>query len=208
MPSATAQVNRNTSLGGLSFSENYLPVGGSLYVTQPSITVGQPGVLTTRVSGTAGTLTMTNALHGIVTGQLIDLYWINSDGSIGAAYNLTVGTVAGTSVPFTAASGQSLPIATTAIVAGIITNELFSFIGNNLQLGVFSCALAEASLTFLASTTPVFSITIAQGGLWQWAFGRSSTVNPFAGSTITNVAVSTGSASVITATGQVGVLVT
>ena len=84
-------------------------------IMQPTVLPAQPGQLTTRTSGTAGTLTMQNANHGIVTGQRIDIYWTG-----GQCYNATVGTVSGASVPFTAVSGGSAwPSLNTEVVAGI-----------------------------------------------------------------------------------------
>ena len=41
------------------------------------------GALTTRTDNTTGTLTM-SAGHGLLTGNRLDLYWTNADGSLGA----------------------------------------------------------------------------------------------------------------------------
>lgn len=91
------------------------------------------GTLTTRTDNQTGTLTMSDAGHGITTGAVIDLYWEG-----GARYGITVGTVSGTSVPIGAddsGHGNNLPVATTPITAMIPVP--------------FNCAFDAAELTLL-----------------------------------------------------------
>ncbi len=79
------------------------------------------GTLTTRTSTTVGTLTMSSASHGIQTGDKLDLYWLEgTDGDIGRSRRfLTVGTVSGTSVPFTLGTGDDLPDLNTIVTAHV-----------------------------------------------------------------------------------------
>lgn len=94
-----------------------------------SVAAAQPATLSSRTSNTAGTLTMTNADHGITTGARFDLYW--SDGS---CFGVIAGTVSGTSVPFTRVQGGNpLPAAATAVVVGIAQSVPFSVTGDNIS---------------------------------------------------------------------------
>lgn len=101
---------------------------------QPTILAAQPGTLTVRSSGTAGTLVMDNSGHGITTGDYVDLYW---DG--GQCYRAHVGTVSGTTVPIlTVAGGTALPVITTVINVGVVNQAPFGFDGDNVQVLVFT----------------------------------------------------------------------
>lgn len=72
---------------------------------------GAASTLTTRTSATAGTITAPSG-HGITTGATIDLYWmavINTYNTAQVRRNVTVGTVSGTSIPFSGGEGNDLP---------------------------------------------------------------------------------------------------
>lgn len=75
-----------------------------------STAVNTPGTgsLSTRTSDTAGIITVTS--HTIADASTIDIYWNG-----GSSYGALVGTTSGTTIPFTLAAGDALPIATTAI---------------------------------------------------------------------------------------------
>lgn len=111
---------------------------GAEIAAPASVLAAQAGTLTTRVSNTAGTLTMSSASHGIITGQRIDLYWTG-----GSCFGIRAGTVSETSIPFTVVQGGSaLPAAGTAIVAGICYRVPFEFTGDNIT--GLACARATA----------------------------------------------------------------
>ena len=110
-----------------------------------SVLAAQPGTLTTRTGNTAGTLTMTNAGHGIITGQRFDLYWTG-----GSCFGVIAGTVAGTSIPFTVVQGGDvLPAAATAIIAGISERVPFELTGDNISALVCSRATAAVRCYFV-----------------------------------------------------------
>ena len=113
---------------------------GAEVAAPDSVLAAQAATLSTRVSATAGTLTMTSASHGIITGQRIDLYW-----SGGSCFGIIVGTVSGTSVPFTAVQGgDALPAAATAITVGICKRVPFSLTGDTMTALV--CGRASAAV--------------------------------------------------------------
>lgn len=86
-------------------------------VRDPTIAAAKTGTLTTRASGTAGTLTMTTG-HGFTTGVRVHLYW-----SGGSCEIPVLGTVSTNSCPFTGAVGDALPVVDTAITAMIPQSE-------------------------------------------------------------------------------------
>jgi len=112
-------VSQSAVMLGETFRNNQTVTGGGAVIKQEEYAAAKAGTLTTRTSDTAGTLTMASG-HAITTGAKVDIYW-----SGGIAYNATVGTVAGDSVPFTLANGDALPAAATAVTAMVVNEETF-----------------------------------------------------------------------------------
>lgn len=112
---ATCTVSWNASgafsgVGAITATDNAV-----VEAVPTSVPAAQPATLTARANNAAGTLTMTNSNHGIVTGQRLDLYWPNplSPSLPGQTFNVTAGTVSGTTVPITCnTTGLSAPAAT------------------------------------------------------------------------------------------------
>jgi hypothetical protein len=158
-----------------------------------TILAAQPATLTTRTSNTAGSLTMTNATHGIITGQRVDLYWTG-----GRCYGAVVGTVAGSVVPIATVSGGSvLPAATTAITVGIPKSISFGLTGNNLTfLGLKASGSGNGYFVFNNGAADVYAQYVTTGRMYEWETNNPG-VNPLAGATPTVVWMShdvTGSA--------------
>jgi hypothetical protein len=154
-------------------------------VSNPTVLIGQPASLTTRTSGTAGSLTMTNTGHGIVTGQRVDLYWNG-----GQCYGATVGTVSGTTVPITNVNGGSaLPTMGTAITVGPTASTPFNVVGNNMQT-LYSFAPNGGYIVYNNGTTDVYASYLGAGEVdcWQPTDVRA---NPLATFTTTIVYMST-----------------
>lgn len=84
--------------------------------------------LTTRTSATEGTITAPSG-HGVTTGATIDLAWaVTVSGDIQAAKvrrNVTVGTVSGTSIPFSGGLGDDLPAQDAPIYVPTTNASLF-----------------------------------------------------------------------------------
>ena len=102
-----------SGLGG-TISKQYTRSGDGGGTVEIAVPRGYAGTLSTRTDDETGTLTLADG-HGISTSQVIDLYW---DG--GSRRNITVGTVAGNSVPIGAdnsGDGDDLPTENTEIVA-------------------------------------------------------------------------------------------
>lgn len=101
----TAQSQGATVRGSI---QRTAPTGSRIEITVPA---GSAGTLTTRTSASQGTVTLAEG-HGIESAAVVDLHWAG-----GVRYGITVGTVAGTSVPLTnSGAGNDLPAAATAVV--------------------------------------------------------------------------------------------
>ena len=67
--------------------------GEASLTARPTVPAAKEATLTTRTNNTSGTLTMTTG-HGLVTGDRVDLYWDNPDGTEGQAFGAVLGSVA------------------------------------------------------------------------------------------------------------------
>jgi hypothetical protein len=171
--------------GVVSVSETVTYTGSAVVAATPTIPAAQSATLTTRTSNTAGSLTMTNSSHGIVTGQVVDLYWSN-----GQCYGAVVGTVAGTTVPIASvAGGAVLPAAASAITVGIQVTTPFSVVGDNLQsLAVFAPQPGYA--VFNDGSTDCYAAYLGTAGQIDAWKPEDVRANPLATKTITKVRMS------------------
>lgn len=131
--------------GGFSYGEPNIGNGDSTGTAEP--TTGDfwadwkmTGQLTTRVSDTAGTITLASGSIG--TGQLTSFRW-NSNAN-GASFS--AGTVSGSSVPFTGATGDALPALNTV---GNVYPQPAGF--QELDLDVENSAIDKGNYTYGAS---------------------------------------------------------
>lgn len=188
MPGAfNASRNFTQNVDGLAFGNaDSLTAAASLGANE-SLPAAPTGVLTIRTSGTAGTLTMDSAGHGITTGARLDIYWAG-----GSCRGALVGTVAGTSVPFTAAVGTALPASSTAITAAVPTAVVLVAVGNNC---VVIAAAGDAAFTVVfadGSNVEQLAVVKTAAGGYCWFTGDGT--NPLAGLTTAKVFLSHGSA--------------
>lgn len=146
------------------------------------------GALTTRTGDDEGTLTM-GADHGIETADTLDVYW---DG--GRRYGMTVGTVAGTSVPISGGAGDVLPADETAITAQVPQVVDTDFVGNLLAVVAALCA-ENATVYFKATGGgSQFVMLLSAGQLWLW-MDETSLANPFTDKEVSYALVSHGGSS-------------
>lgn len=150
----------------------------------PNVPVAQPGTLTTRTTNSTGTLTMTNAGHGLSTGQRVDLFWVG-----GSCYGVVLGTVAGLTVPIASVSGGAvLPAQGFAIVVGIATSVPFNCVGNNLAFLATSTG-QEGYFVFNDGAADLYAAHLPAGFIDAWKTGDVR-ANPLAGATPTKVFMS------------------
>lgn len=174
----------NFSLGGVSFAASVQLSADAVYSDVTSVPVAQPSTLSTRTDNTTGTLTMTNSSHGITTGAKIDMYF---SGGLARRF-VTVGTVSGVSVPFSAGSGDNLPIATTAVVACVPNKEPYPLtVANLIAMGLqsdFECQFTFMESDLTTEDRAVHIVPSANGIMTVsfWYLGLTS--NPFTGTTV------------------------
>ncbi len=188
---------RGYNVAGQTFGVNAVITSNLLTGWSVTLAAAKIGQLTTRTNGTDGTLTM-NAGHGFTNGQKIDIYW---DG--GSCRNATIGTVATNSVPFTGASGDALPIVSTAITAQVPTSESIVVTGNNVVSygvgfpGGGTCVFAASGPTEVAA-----AVVLAPGTSTVYSSTDGGS-NPLAGGSILTVRLTQGATTSNTVTGTV-----
>ena len=179
----TVSVQIGASVLGDSYSQDVSVLADVGVSIKPTLAPAVAGTLTTYTSSTAGTLTMSSSGHGISTGNRIDIYLANGK----HLYGCTVGTVSGTSVPFTTAAGDSLISgdAGQAVVAMVADLETMSIIGANVNtIALRAPNTADAIFVFTDSSgTLIFAKTLLAGQSYVWT-NQMAVTNPVTGSTI------------------------
>ncbi len=173
-------VPKALTIAGVSFNGSQACEGELNQAAQIEIGPAQPGSLTTRTSNTVGTITMTNADHGIQTGDRIDIYWTG-----GRRRGVLVGTVSGLDVPFTVGAGTNLPSALDPVIVCVCGVEVFNLTGDDVQI-------LAASVEQTANVKPNFIFVLADvadaellyeyvltNDSYQWSTGNGT--NPIAG---------------------------
>lgn len=165
-------------------------------IREVDLPVGKAGTLTTRDDNNTGTITMSDAGHGIATGAKVDVYWNG-----GVQYNVTVGTVVGTSVPIDLGLGDNLPSASTAVVVSVRSQINLDIDGDNLVLLAIkqkfnsNTITADSHIDFQDSgSAQVAEVDLEANGPQVWDIAGGS-ANPFTGNPITKAFASNGSSS-------------
>lgn len=172
---ASVVISKTAQAAGKTFSYGATSEVDGTLLRDPTLAVAKVGSLTTRTSDTAGTLTMA-ASHGILSADIIDIYW-----SDGQATSALVGTVAGNSVPFTLATGDAMPLVTTAITAMVQHVENFNVIDGDLQALFVGAANAACSATFYDDADAVVGVARVPAGSttnkhFIWDIGDGTTI--------------------------------
>jgi len=176
-------VNIVVSAAGLSVQGMVAKTAsGGIPPQEKALGAAKSGALSTRTSDTAGTLTL-GAGHGITDSQTIDIFWTDANGVLQCAYGATVGTVAGTSVPFTGASGEVLPALDYAITTQVPTELDCDFDGDKAVLLVAMMKTHGGHVTFVDSGDAVLKAQTLEANaplLWwkNGPFAAPITGNP------------------------------
>lgn len=188
MPSMV--INQTITLNSVAYTTTRTVTNAQELLTGPTaVAAAFTGTLTTRTDNTTGTLTMGSSGHGITTSAIFDLYW-----SGGSQYNITAGTVSGTSIPFSLGSGDNLPTAASTISATVRTANTTSITGNNVTGLLVSGAIIGSDwygrVTYAqANGTLITSYVLTPTAPTQeWDLGS----NPFSGVTVGKVYFSQG----------------
>ncbi len=178
--------------GGKAFSESTTIVSDAVIVREELVPAAQGGILTTRVSDTAGTATMDSATHTITTGARIDIYF-----SGGITLAATVGTVVGTSVPFTLGIGDVLPSVSTVVAVSLPAKTDLDVVGDNIK-SIVMFPTKRGVFIFTGSDEVSDFTRVLGDGIAAHYYADDGTVNPVAGDTLAFVFMSHGD----TAAGQ------
>jgi hypothetical protein len=190
----TSQVNVNTTIAGVTFAQNRSVASEAVIAQERTIPAAQAGSLTTRTSTSVGTITMSSGGHTITTGARVDLYWTEA-GVKGCRRGVVVGTVAGTSVPITAGSGDNLPTNLTALTVALPITLLTAINGSKLVALFFGAPEAQTQFVMCSgASTEEYARNLGQGAVDYWDSGQLGVTNPIAGDTITLTFVSHGDA--------------
>src|SRR5262245_45413696 len=127
-----ATLSKSVSIGGLAISGSIARSDDGEAREQVTLVKGNAGTLTVRTDNDTGTITASSVSHTITTGMTVDVYW--GGATPGVRRGMTVGTVAGTSIPIDLGAGDNLPVATTAVVVCQQTVVTFPFTGDNAIL--------------------------------------------------------------------------
>lgn len=179
-----SRMNVNARIGGVSFSAAILRESDGQIGQVITLPAAKTGALSTRTDDDEGTITAGNG-HGITTGATFDLYW---DG--GRRYNVTAGTVAGASVPFSGGSGDNLPDEDSVVTTTLQTTVDFD-VNCDLLEAIAAYCLKDAHVAFLVSTSVELDVNIDANEAWAWWSGNGFT-NPLAGHVVTSIKASQG----------------
>ncbi len=182
--SVNMTTSKGHSLGGISFSESLSLSADAEIAHDKSVPVAWAGLLGTRTSDTAGTITVTESAHLITTGARADLYWTG-----GCRRGIVVGTVAGESVPFTGGSGDNLPAEDTAITVALPEELDLTVVGDNVvAIFLYFAGLGQAVFCD-GSNVEKMAQSVGAGQVWDWN-NTNGVTNPLTGDTPTKVFVS------------------
>jgi hypothetical protein len=184
MPSAT--INANIQVGGQVYQTSYTATDEVLFQASVTAPAAQSGTLGTRSSDTAGTATLSEG-HTITTGMLVDIVWTG-----GYARNATVGTVSGTSVPFTGLTGDVLPTQATAISVCPVVEIPLSVDPDNAALEVFQAGGA-GQIAFRTSDAEAYVFKPTTTSMWSWDSSQVA-ANPLGSTALASIQVSTSAA--------------
>ena len=114
----TASLKVTGTIGGIAFNGALTREASSLLTFNETIPAAKSGTLTTRTDNSNGVITMSSG-HGIVTGNVINIYWTG-----GSRKGITA-SVSTNALTVTGGSGDNLRTANTAIrVAKVITLDV------------------------------------------------------------------------------------
>lgn len=187
--SIDAAYNRSYVLGGLNFVISGTISSDLAPPFSVTLAAAKTGTLTTRTDSDTGILTMSSG-HGITTAARLDIYWTNTDGSMGRRYGVTVGTVSTNSVPFDLGGGDNLPLVNTEITAQVPNEEVFAVEGDDAVAVACACVNGGTVVFAESDNSTVFAATLTPTGTsYVWTSSDGGT-NPLAGGTVAKVFLS------------------
>ena len=173
----SAIVSKTITVAGVPKSERTTISAEEVKRIEIDVPAAKPGELTTRTDNDTGTLTMESG-HGIITGDRLDLYW---DG--GCRRGITVGTVAGLSVPIDLGAGDNLPLVNTEITAMVPIEQNLDLIGDDMVF-LMTFGEAESQFVFVDSGDVELLYKHNVGDICQEWYSDLDPTNPLDGDTV------------------------
>lgn len=135
-----ATTNVTVTIAGQAISSTSTRSAESGTYIDPVVPPGEAGTLTGRTDNDTGEATLGSG-HGITDGMTVDVHW---DG--GVRYGMTVGTVAGTTVPVDGGAGDNLPSTSTPIVVSPANRVNVAIDGDEVDLVAMKLETTDASI--------------------------------------------------------------
>jgi len=199
---AKGTISGSASVAGVNIPFSIERMGNGVWGLDPTsepaalLPAAVAGSLTLWTSNTVGSVTA--AGHGLTTADKANIFW--GGATPGCRYGVTVGTVAGDVVPFTAGAGDNLPAEDTAVtIAEVVVIDCADLDGDKVQIFAVVCD-KRAHIAFMDVDEAVVGTTTGQSDLsanepWYWA-KESGPANPLSGNPFTHIHASCGAAAV------------
>jgi hypothetical protein len=169
-------LNKTVTIGGLAIAGTVVRADDGELREELNLAAGKAGTLSARTDNDTGTATLASG-HGITTGATVDVYFAG-----GLRRGMTVGTVAGTSVPIDLGTGDNLPALNDPIVLCVPTTVTLAFIAANVVMAVVQAAFRSSVQFQQTAGTVVKAIDLGRSGnngeIWDWA-SLTDTTTPF-----------------------------
>jgi hypothetical protein len=194
--SVTGSIQSTITGAGVAIQMNVSRTGSAGIGISEDLPIAQAGFLTTRTSGTQGSATL-GTLHGITTGQKVDVYWpAGATYVAGCRYGVVVGTVNDLVVPLTdSGAGDQYPagLAAGAITVAPTVDMAIAVDCDDLVLIACGCdKRGHADLQATADES-ILALNLAERESWVWA-ADNGVANPIAGHDMVKVVASNGDA--------------
>jgi hypothetical protein len=170
MPSAKI----SATIAGISFGGNVTRDYSGGYAITETLPAVKTGTLTTRTDATNGVITLT-AGHGLVTGNIVNVYWT------GGSRKGISATVATNALTITSGTGDNLPNNNTAVTVARVYSFDIDFSIDALKMMVLQADKSNVEMIFKDNDSPAnthMTFLSTAGEPYLWAAGDNAPANP------------------------------
>lgn len=122
---ATPQLTVSLTHGGTTVTRQESFTTDNDQTTGPlTLATGKAGTLTTRTDDNTGVITVESG-HGITDTDFVAVGWTDASGNLVCRFYMTVTGTTATTISVDGGTGANFPVASTAVVVGIVTSEPF-----------------------------------------------------------------------------------
>jgi hypothetical protein len=181
----TASINVTASIGGLSIQSSISRTGAGSIAQEVTVPVAKAGSLTTRTDDNTGVATLSTG-HGIVTSDVVDVYWTG-----GVRYGMAA-TVATNAVTLDGGAGDNLPAADTAVKLCKQVVLDVDFDGDKLETIAVNSSQAGHAVFEDSADAVLLAQSLSANELWFWASDMGIAI-PITGNPVDQVKLSNSS---------------